>query len=407
VADVREAAQRWRTVVALGITETASWGVLYYAFAVLLVPMEAELGWSRTATSGAYAVALLVSGLAAPAVGAEVDRRGARRLMTLGSLGAVALVWAWSAVDTLPALYAVFVGLGLAQAMVLYEPAFAVVAQSFERDRERASALLTLTVVAGFASTIFLPLTAALEAAGGWRSALRWLAVLLAVVTVLPHALVLRDHAPGTGARVGRPRDRASRALLADPTLRWTAVAFVAGTLSVVAVSAHLPALLVERGQGPAFAAAAAGSLGLLSVAGRVALTVSARRIAFPRVLAWLFLAQAAALAGLPLASGRAGVVAFVLVYGAGFGAITIARPVILTELYGARGYAALAGVVALAITCARAAAPLAAGWAYDVAGSYTPVLAVLALTNAAAALALAPAARAWLPPRRAGFSAP
>jgi hypothetical protein len=42
----------WLLVGTLGITDTISWGVLYYAFSVFLTPMEADLGWSRTATTG-------------------------------------------------------------------------------------------------------------------------------------------------------------------------------------------------------------------------------------------------------------------------------------------------------------------------------------------------------------------
>jgi PII-like signaling protein len=34
----------WRIVGALSITETVSWGILYYAFAVFLIPMQRELG---------------------------------------------------------------------------------------------------------------------------------------------------------------------------------------------------------------------------------------------------------------------------------------------------------------------------------------------------------------------------
>ncbi|HEX8730539.1 MAG TPA: hypothetical protein VF725_00655, partial [Ktedonobacterales bacterium] len=51
----------WALVVTLGITETISYGVVYYAFTVFITPMEAELGWSRTALTGAFSLALLFS----------------------------------------------------------------------------------------------------------------------------------------------------------------------------------------------------------------------------------------------------------------------------------------------------------------------------------------------------------
>src|SRR5437588_12638875 len=80
----------WVLVATLGITETISWGVLYYAFSVFLQPMQTDLGWSRGATTGAFSLALVVSGLAAIPVGRWLDRHGARLLMSGGScLGVV------------------------------------------------------------------------------------------------------------------------------------------------------------------------------------------------------------------------------------------------------------------------------------------------------------------------------
>jgi len=56
----------WAITGTLALTETVSWGVLYYAFGIFLVPMQEELDWSRTALTGAYSVGLLVSALTAP-----------------------------------------------------------------------------------------------------------------------------------------------------------------------------------------------------------------------------------------------------------------------------------------------------------------------------------------------------
>jgi hypothetical protein len=51
----------WLLVATLAASETTSYGVLAYAFAVFLVPMQQELGWSRTALTGAYSAAIIVS----------------------------------------------------------------------------------------------------------------------------------------------------------------------------------------------------------------------------------------------------------------------------------------------------------------------------------------------------------
>jgi len=76
----------WRIVGVLAVTETVSWGVLYYAFAVFQLPMRAELGFSPATMAGAFSTAVLVTGLAAVPVGRWLDRHGARGLMTAGSV---------------------------------------------------------------------------------------------------------------------------------------------------------------------------------------------------------------------------------------------------------------------------------------------------------------------------------
>ena len=120
-------------VAGLCVTETVSWGIIYYGFPVFLRPMEAELGWSRVQIPGAFSLGLMSSALAALPVGRWIDRHGARSLMTAGSCAATLLVLAWSRVDTLPALYALWFLMGLALAATLYEPAFAAVVGWFPR----------------------------------------------------------------------------------------------------------------------------------------------------------------------------------------------------------------------------------------------------------------------------------
>lgn len=98
-------ASRWRGVAILAVTETVSWGVLYYAFSVLIVPMEAELRASRGEISLAFTLAVITRALTAPFAGAWIDRRGVRSLMTGGAVAGTLLTLAWSSVGSLTALY--------------------------------------------------------------------------------------------------------------------------------------------------------------------------------------------------------------------------------------------------------------------------------------------------------------
>jgi MFS family permease len=122
---MRAPTYRWWMVAALAVTSTAGYGVLTYAFAVLLVPMQEALGADRTAVTGAQTVSLLAAALAAVPAGRWLDRWGGRALMVGCSVLATLLVLAWSQVNSIPALYAVSFGAGVASAGVLYEAAFA------------------------------------------------------------------------------------------------------------------------------------------------------------------------------------------------------------------------------------------------------------------------------------------
>jgi sugar phosphate permease len=148
----------------LAVAQVISWGTLFYAFSLCVVPMQESLGWSRPLLNGALSLGLLSTGGAVFAVGTWIDRHGGRRLMSLGSLAGGLLLFAWAQVETPWAFYAIWVLIGASMAGVLYEPAFAVITAVFGPEARRA--ITALTLVGGFASTIFMPLTQRLIDAG-------------------------------------------------------------------------------------------------------------------------------------------------------------------------------------------------------------------------------------------------
>jgi MFS family permease len=391
----------WALVGALGLTATVSYGILSYGFAVFVTPMGAELGWSKTQITGAFSVAQLVAGVAAIPVGRWVDRHGARALMTAGSVLAACLLVAWSGVRSLPAFYALWGLMGLAMAAVLYEPAFAVVATWFRRDRGRA--LTALTFMGGFAAVVFVPLVTLLVERLGWRDALLSLAALYAVLTIVPHGVVLRRRPADTGllpdgatrAQLGQhPTMTPSRARSGAPSVpahaavrsrsfRWLAVSFGLSALATTAVSVHLVPLLLERGYGAGFAGAAMGVLGLMALPGRLVFTPLGDRWPRSAVTASIFVLQGVAAVTMLSNRSTTAVWAFVALFGAGFGAITPARAALVGELFGTANYGQISGVLALLLSLARAAAPVGASLLYGVGGPvrrYDAVLAAIAL---------------------------
>src|SRR5258706_11315792 len=81
---------------ALAAAQLVSWGSIYYAFSLFVVPMESAMGWSRMATNAALSCGLLVSGLAAYPIGTWIDHGHGRRVMVLGSGLAASMLALWS-----------------------------------------------------------------------------------------------------------------------------------------------------------------------------------------------------------------------------------------------------------------------------------------------------------------------
>ncbi|MBX9633782.1 MAG: MFS transporter, partial [Magnetospirillum sp.] len=261
---------------ALSLAQLVSWGALTYSFSLLIVPMEAELGWSRASLSGALSLGLLVAGLLSYPVGTWIDRRGGRWLMSAGSALGALLLAAWSQVESLPVFYLIWVGLGAATAASLYEPVFAVLTRLFPASFR--TKITAITLVGGFASTLFIPLTQWLIAGWGWRGALMWLAGTVAVLCLPVHLCALACERPGPGEVHAAPEPgQVRRALRTRPF--WGLLAcFTAyyGTFS--AMTYHMVPMLTEQGVAPGLAVLALALIGPSQVAGRAGLLLLANR---------------------------------------------------------------------------------------------------------------------------------
>jgi MFS family permease len=404
VYEVKRLYYGWVLVGTLGVTETISWGILNYAFTVYLAPMAAELGWSRGAMTGAFSVALLLAGLGAIPVGRWLDRHGPRLLMTVGSIAGSLLVLAWSRVSSIEQLYLVWAAIGLTMSATLYDPAFATASSWFERERVRA--LTAITLMAGFASTIFIPLAGLLVQLQGWRQSLVSLALILAIGTIAPHALVLRRRPEDMGLHpdgaplehehgaAGRPPGMALGQALRHASFRWLVAAFWLSTLATIAVGVHLLPYLQDRGYDITFAASLTGLVGAMQVLARLFIAPFGNR-ANPRLLAAsMFALQPISLLVLLLVRSTPGIFLFVVLFGAQRGLNTIARPALLADLYGRAQFASIAGVLQFLVSLAQAAAPVGAGVAYDYLHSYEPILWALAAISALAVVAVLPARR-------------
>ncbi|OLP61971.1 MFS transporter [Xaviernesmea oryzae] len=154
-------------IAALGVTQVIGYGTLYYSFGTLAPDIARDLGWPKEWVFGALSVALMVGGLVAPMVGRWLDRVGAGRLMAAGSVAAalslIACALAPSYYVFVPALLAI----EIASTFVQYSAAFPLLVQNHPAIAQRC--IVYLTLIAGFSSTLFWPLTTWLQSQFDWR----------------------------------------------------------------------------------------------------------------------------------------------------------------------------------------------------------------------------------------------
>lgn len=372
----------WYIAIVFAITETVSFGVIYYAFTVFITPMEADLGWSRGELSGAFSLFLLMTGLMAFPVGWWLDKRGPRLLMTLGSTGATLLVLMWSQVNSLPEFMLIMTLMGCCGAAILYEPAFAVIAAWFTHKRGTAMAIVTFT--AGFASTIFIPLSDALLVAFGWRQAVFMLGALLGIITIPLHLLILRGKPADLGllpdGKVSRSETKPASSVSLGMALRsrffWLmTLAFALSTLSISALRVHFIPLLISLGIQSSAAALASGSIGIMQVIGRMIFAPIEARFSARTMTIGVFALLALSLTILLFGPSPPWIILFIALFGMAVGTHTLTRPLMVADAYGASFYGRISSVMVIALTMARTFAPFAAGLIFDLFHSYGPVL--------------------------------
>jgi MFS family permease len=381
-------AGRRRALTVLCVTQITSWGVLYYAFPVLAPAISETTGWSAVWVTAGFSASQITAALVGVPVGRWLDRSGPRPVMTVGSLLAVPAVVAIATAQSLAWFLAAWLLAGVAMAGVLYQPAFAALIRWY--GRRRVAGLTSLTLVAGLSSTVFAPLTAALDEHLDWRHTYLVLAAVLAVITIPAHVLGLRlpwpaaeavderadqiDHQP---ARIAR-----SRAFVA------LTVAMSLAAFAVYAVVVNLVPLLTARGLSTSTAALALGLGGVGQVCGRLGYAPLVARTTVRRRTLVVLLAGALATVLLGLVPGPAALlVVMSVVVGMARGIFTLLQATAISDRWGAIHYGRLSGLLAAPVTLAAAIAPWAGSALASWLGGYPAVFLVLAAAGVVAAL--------------------
>ncbi|MBM7517644.1 MFS transporter [Nocardioides nitrophenolicus] len=372
-------------LLALCGTVTIAYGVLYYAFTVLASTIVDDTGWSATAVTTAFSAGSLVGALAGVGAGQVMQRRGPRLVMTAGSVLAAIAVAVIAVAPSLPVFTIGWLLAGTASAGTFYPPAFAALTQWY--GERRVQAITTLTLVAGFSSTIFAPLTAELGDRLGWRATYLVLGALMLVATAPAHALALRP--PWRPAVLsGHHSTRSDRSILTSRTFVLVTTSGAVTSLVMYASLVHLVPLLRDRGSSVQLAAWALGLSGAGQVLGRLLYpalqrrtTPNGRATASIVVLALTVLALGLLRGPVPLLIGVA------VLAGAARGVFTLVGATVVSDHWGPARYAALNGVYNAPLGIAAALAPAIGAALTAATGGPTGLFVTLGLLGLAAAV--------------------
>ncbi|MGJ8569404.1 MAG: MFS transporter [Hoeflea sp.] len=375
----------------IGVSMTIGYGTLYYPFAILGPEIARAQGWSNAFVFGVFSAALLTSAITASLVGRAMDRFGARPVMVAGSCLAALTLANLSSIQSMAGFAIAMLLIEFSARMVQYETGFAALTAIHGRYARRPLAHVTL--IAGFASTVFWPLIHWLLGFMDWRGVCLVLAAINLLIAMPIHAMIPRARKI---QRDLEPTEWAIRdpGLLSPgnrkPAFVFMAIAFAGGSFLMSAVHTSFFLILNEMGRTAAVAALAGAVIGPMQVGARLIEMLTGERVSSSIVgvisSTALLLGLACLVAGLWL-DGELIVIVFAISFGIGQGLNFISRAILPARLFGTDGYGAMTGNLATIRLFAMAGAPVSTALVIGQAGiglTFTMLLLVAAVSVAA-----------------------
>ena len=377
---------------------------------VLIHPLEAEFGWSRTEIASAASLNLLLLGLFAPVGGWLIDRFGPRRVilsslatMAVGLTGVLFVQQLWQLI----LLWGVVLGIATGITPAL---GASIAARWFIDRRGLAVGIMTNANAAG--QIVFLPLLMAVILYSGWRSALAMIAAtaLLLIPTIWfwmrdnPSDIGLEPYRFGganiSHSRAGgfsrgdiRPMSMAALSEVTRTSTFWILAGcfFICGVTANGLIGTHLIPHAIERGIAQVTAATAVGIMGGASFVGTMFSGYLVDCIDPRKVLAVVYALRGTALLLLTFVSESIGLFGFAVLYGLDWYASGPATTTIIARTYGATRVGSIFGTVFVFHQLGGASAAILGGWvrvhfgdyqyAFLVGGTLGLIAACLALT--------------------------
>ena len=382
---------------------------------VLLVPIEDDLGWSRTETSIAVSLNLLVYGIAAPFAAALLERVGVRRT-AVGALLLIAAGCVATTVMTAPWQLSVLWGLVIGTATGSVALVFGAIVANRWFVARRGLVVGILGAAWATGQLVFLPLLAAVVDAWGWRAAS--LTVALACALLLPVvAAVLRDRpedlgllpyggavpeptaaadAPPTArAAVGHAVTVLREAFWTRPFLLLASTFFVCGWTTNGIISSHFVPAAHDHGMGATTAAGLLAVVGVFDIVGTIGSGWLTDRVDPRKLLAVYYSLRGLALLAVPALLGpdvEPSLLVVVALFGLDWVATVPPTVVLCRAAFGPERGGIVFGWVFAAHMIGASAAAAVSGAIRAASGDYTAawmLAGVLAVVAAVASLTL------------------
>lgn len=385
--------RNWPLVAAGALMSCVAIGVVF-SLAVLLEPMGADTGWSRTGISSAMTLAFISMGFAGFGWGALSDRHGPRPVVLAGIvlLGLASVLS--SRAQSLGAFQLCFGVLTGIAAGAFFAPIMAATAASFEKHRGLAVSLVSAGM--GVAPMTIAPFAAWLVSQHGWRSAqltigiAAWIVLLPAVWFIRTARMPAAAQGGGNGAAGAGTGEMTAGQALKSRAFIVLGLAFFACCAAHSGPIFHTVSYAIGCGLPVVTAVTIYSMEGLAGLGGRLIFGVAADRLGAKRVLVAGLLIQAFAAASYLLVRQLEGFYAVALVFGAAYGGVMPLYAVLAREAFGPRILGTVLGAATMLSGTGMALGPLVGGWLYDRSGSYTWLyLGSLAIGLAAAAIAM------------------
>lgn len=352
------------------------------SYVVFLLPLEQDLGWSRSKMTSVYSLYLLVNGLTAPAIGFLFDRLGPRAVYGCGMAALAAAYLLASQVRDLWQFYlAVGVLTGIAVSSLGMVPSSSLIARWF---RERLGTAISIAFAGlGLGALLIVPTVQYLLQHYGWRDSYRILG--LALLCLVPIVLLLpwKRYAEGHPEyqRVRRSgaidaRDWTVRAAMRTRSFWGLAWVFTLTSIGMFSITVQTVVYFIERGFPPLAAASAFGFTAMLSVFGIVGTGAIADRFGPRRTVSVTFAGSISGVLILFLMSWfpeQSLLVAYVLVFGLCQGARGPIISSMSARLFPGGQTASIYGILYACNAIGAGTGALLAGLLHDFSGSYRP----------------------------------